>query len=601
VGSRHGACSNPARALRSISFASRALPALRSLRPALAALALAAGSSAAQAPAAADPAGSAERRVAVVIGNAAYAGAPLRNPLNDARAMAEQLRALGFEVVEARDASRAQMRRAIERARDTLRGRRGVGLLYYAGHGMQLDWRNYMLPVDAQPRDAAELAALAVDVQEVMDAFRDAGTQINIVVLDACRDNPFGASAGGSKGLAPMDAPPGTLLAYATAPGNVADDGDAASANGLYTRYLVQELGKPAVGIETVFKRVRHQVRRDSEGRQIPWESTSLEDEFYFAAATTVPTGGSASAAAPGAQDRERQERQEREEREARDEAEAWQRAHASGNARDIGDFLVRFPNGALAEQAQFRLDQLQRRKIQAQQRREQAGSTGVAPGDWRYRVGDVLEYEVSGLAARVGRPLPGSERLPRGARPDRPERPERPALADAPAPGTGGMARIRLEVTAADADKVEFNQGRVVTDQMGTSLVEAGLRKTPGHVKVPTELHVGKRWETAFDAHDLLTGTLRARPRWSYRVAALETLEVKAGRFKAWRIEGAGSDALVTPGRPRPRDKAMRHQLWVDAATLVVLKEELQMQLGGVQRRDETRELLALKQAPRR
>jgi uncharacterized caspase-like protein len=586
--------------------------AARALRTATAALALAAGSSAAQAPSPTAPAvaagPAAERRVAIVIGNAAYAGAPLRNPINDARAMAGQLRATGFEVIEARDATRAQILRAIERAREGLRGpgatagRRGVGLLYYAGHGMQLDWRNYMLPVDANPRDATELAAQAVDVQEVIDAFRDAGTQINIVVLDACRDNPFGATAGSLKGLAPMDAPPGTLLAYATAPGNVAEDGEAATgAHGLYTRYLLQELGKPAVGIETLFKRVRHQVRRDSDGRQIPWESTSLEDEFFFAPAAAAASSGAAPAPAPAAED---------DERDAREEAEAWQRARASGSWREVAEFLVRFPNGALAEQAQFRLDQLQRRKIQAQQRREEAGAASPAPGDWRYRVGDVLEYEVSGPAARsAGRNLPGAERVERAdradraeraTRPERPGRPERAARGDEAA-GGGQGSRIRLEVTAADAERVEFNQGRVVTDQLGTSLVEAGVRKTPGHVKVPTELHVGKRWETAFDAHDLATGRLRARPRWSYRVAAHETVQVKAGRFKAWRIEGAGTDALVTPGRPRPRERILKHQLWVDAATLVVLKEELQLVQGGAALRDETRELLALKQAARR
>ena len=126
----------------------------------------------------------------------------------------------------------------------------------------------------------AEVPQQTVDVNLVMDAFKVSGARMNILVLDACRDNPFSKNASG-KGLAQQDAPSGTFLAYATAPGNVAEDGDAGSGNGLYTQYLLEELRKPA-SIENVFKRVRLNVRKQSNGRQIPWESTSLEEDFYF-------------------------------------------------------------------------------------------------------------------------------------------------------------------------------------------------------------------------------------------------------------------------------------------------------------------------------
>ena len=198
--------------------------------------------------------------LALVIGNAACAAAPLANPGNDARAMRAALQGMGFSVIEARDASKAQMQAAITRAGMALKGRRGIGMLNYAGHGLQLDWRNYRVPVDARISSAAEVPAQTVDVQAVIDAFKAAGNRINSVVLDACRDNPFAATAS-SKGLAQMDAPPGTLLAYATAPGNVAEDGDAKSANGLYAQFLVKELAQPATKIEDVFKRVRLRVR----------------------------------------------------------------------------------------------------------------------------------------------------------------------------------------------------------------------------------------------------------------------------------------------------------------------------------------------------
>ena len=221
-------------------------------------------------------------RVALIIGNSAYPGSPLANPANDARAMSEVLRGLGFQVVELRDGSKVQMTAAISRVSDSLKGKQGVGMLYYAGHGLQLDWRNYMVPVDASLKVAADVPRQTIDLSLVIDTFKSAGNRMNIVVLDACRDNPFPGSTASGKGLAQLDAPPGTFLAYATAPGNVAEDGDAKSGNGLYTQYLLQELKKPTARIEDVFKRVRLNVRKQSQGRQIPWESTSLEDDFYF-------------------------------------------------------------------------------------------------------------------------------------------------------------------------------------------------------------------------------------------------------------------------------------------------------------------------------
>lgn len=494
-------------------------------------------------------------RVALVIGNSAYREAPLRNPANDAQAMGETLTAMGFQVLSLRDGTRQQMQALLARAAQALQGRQGVGLLYYAGHGLQVDWRNFMMPVDAAPQTAADVARQAVDVQEVVETFRRAGTRVNIVVLDACRDNPFGAS-GSNKGLAPMDAPPGTLLAYATAPGNVAEDGDLQSGHGLYTRYLVQELRKPSVPIESIFKRVRLQVRRDSDGRQIPWESTSLEEDFYFAGAP---------AATEAAQD----EAELAAEKAAQQQAEAWAAVAQTGSAREVTDFLLRFPGGPLAEQAQFRLDQLQRRKTVVQKGRD--APSAPAPGEWRYRVGDVLDYAIGGPQQR-----PGRQGQPRGT--------------------------VSMKVTAADAQRVEFNQGRIVTDQLGTSLQEGGFRKVPGHVKVPAELHAGKRWETRFDVLQVDNGQLRARLHWNYRVAGLETVAVQAGTFRAWRIEGRGVDKLEDGPLARIRRLADRreHTMWVDSATLVIVKEETERQANGRRTRAEERELVALKLAPR-
>jgi uncharacterized caspase-like protein len=220
-------------------------------------------------------------RVALVIGNAAYQNIPaLGNSTNDAKSMATVLRKLGFGVVEVVDGNKDQMAKAIDQMQGMLKGKQAVAMLYYAGHGLQLDWHNYMVPVDAKLNQAADVPKQTIDIENVIDTFKRSATRMNIIVLDACRDNPFAGKASG-KGLAQLDAPPGTYLAFATSPGNVAEDGDEASGNGLFTQFLLKELQKPA-RIEDVFKRVRLQVRQKSQGRQIPWDSSSLEDDFAF-------------------------------------------------------------------------------------------------------------------------------------------------------------------------------------------------------------------------------------------------------------------------------------------------------------------------------
>ena len=220
-------------------------------------------------------------RVALVIGNAAYKNVPaLANSTNDAKSMATVLRKLGFTVVEVVDGSKDQMSKAIAQMQGLLKSKQAVGMLYYAGHGLQLDWRNFMVPIDAKLEEASDVPKQTIDIENVIDVLRKSGTRMNIIVLDACRDNPFAEKASG-KGLAQLDAPPGTYLAFATSPGNVAEDGDVAEGNGLFTQFLLKELQKPA-SIENVFKRVRLQVRQKSQGRQIPWDSSSLEDDFAF-------------------------------------------------------------------------------------------------------------------------------------------------------------------------------------------------------------------------------------------------------------------------------------------------------------------------------
>jgi hypothetical protein len=220
-------------------------------------------------------------RIALVIGNGAYKhAAALDNPQNDAADVAKELESAGFVVIRRDNASLREMHLALREFGDKLT-RTTTGVFYFAGHGVQVRGRNYLLPVDADIAREDEVAFSAMDLGAVMEKLDSARNPVNIVILDACRDNPFGARIQmTAKGLAQVEAPPGTLIAFATAPGSAASDGG--GRNGLYTGHLVAEMKRPGAAIEEIFKAVRASVRRDSQGKQVPWESTSLESEFKF-------------------------------------------------------------------------------------------------------------------------------------------------------------------------------------------------------------------------------------------------------------------------------------------------------------------------------
>src|SRR5260221_4447680 len=220
-------------------------------------------------------------RVALVIGNGAYKhAAALDNPPNDAADAAKDPAAAGSAVIRRDNASLREMHLALREFGDKLT-RTTTGVFYFAGHGVQVRGRNYLLPVDADIAREDEVAFSAMDLGAVMERLDSARNPVNMVILDACRDNPFGARIQmTAKGLAQVEAPPGTLIAFATAPGSAASDGG--GRNGLYTGHLVAEMKRPGAPIEEIFKAVRASVRRDSQGKQVPWESTSLESEFKF-------------------------------------------------------------------------------------------------------------------------------------------------------------------------------------------------------------------------------------------------------------------------------------------------------------------------------
>ena len=239
--------------------------------------------------------GWASSRVALVVGNGAYAAGnlpALANPVNDATLMAKALEAGGFEVALVTDADQGAMKAAIEAFGKQLKeAGDAVGLFYYAGHGVEVRGHNYLIPVGADIEHEVEFKTDAVPADWVLSWMGAAGNRLNMVVLDACRNNPYeGRYRGASQGLAQMDAPSGTLIAYSAAPGQVALDG--AGENSPYTAALAQAVVEPGLRVEDVFKRVRVAVGTETNGEQTPWESSSLTGDFYFVAkpAEDTPT-----------------------------------------------------------------------------------------------------------------------------------------------------------------------------------------------------------------------------------------------------------------------------------------------------------------------
>ncbi|MFO1309160.1 MAG: caspase family protein [Burkholderiales bacterium] len=281
-------------------------------------------------------------RVALVVGNAAYPDAPLANAGNDGRAVSDLLAQAGFDVETALDCGRAQLLDAVMRFGEALRKPRVRQVVfYYAGHGAQLEWQNYLVPVDARVAMASDVAARCVDLGTILRRLGEAKGRTFVVVLDACRDDPFGGGwRPGHKGLSQFDAPSGSLLAYATAPGRTASDGT--GRNSLYTEHLVRELSVRGVRVEDALKRVRLNVRLASGGAQVPWESTSLEGDVYlFEDARRTRTD---------------------DELEAEFEADVayWSAIRQSRRAEDWVGYLRRFPNGRFAEMAQMRLARIE-------------------------------------------------------------------------------------------------------------------------------------------------------------------------------------------------------------------------------------------------
>jgi hypothetical protein len=531
-------------------------------------------------------------RRALVVGNAAYADMPLLNPGNDAKAMAGLLRRAGFQVDLQLDTSKVALVDAIHRfGRDISDPSVAFAVFYYAGHGFQQDWRNYLVPVDAKVKDSADVRRETVEVGELIQQMKQVSQSKGrsfLVILDACRDDPFaGSYRPAAKGLIPFDAPVGSVLAYATAPGRVALDGDSGG-NGLYTKHLLRELAVKDVSIEDAFKRVRLNVRVESRGRQVPWEMASLENKVFLFPQTQHELSES-----------ELQRRFD-------EELAAWNRTREHNDVPALVQFIRAFPSGNTSELAQARLNRLLADEIR------KAALASASPGDDReaQALADRLRAEAG--AAQAPRPAGASPAVstavasvpaaaPTTTAPavatstSVPATPEGPPATSpaASSPGAGGTVvalaspaaalglppvnlpatpyfsgqaehrrdyrvgqqldfriidnftkaerPLSLKITGLDvnADRVEFNGGELLSDLMGNTLAnQRGSLSTPRQF-YPAEYVLGKRWHTEFK-QARRSGMIYTF-RYEVRVAGKEQVTVPAGTFDAWRIEAEG------------------------------------------------------------
>ena len=235
-------------------------------------------------------------KIALVIGNGAYRQSPLKNPVNDAQAVASALKLIGFNVIQIENATQREMLEAL-RDFSYQAARSQVRLLFYAGHGVQIKGRNYLMPVDAEAQSEDDVAQRGADLSEVLERLAVVKGGVNLIILDACRNNPFNwapaqladargyrtlaIAAPSANGLAAVQVPSGTLVVFSTAPGSVSID-NAMHGNSVFTKHLLAYLNTPGLPVEKLFKQVRSAVAQETRQQQVPWESSSLMGEFCF-------------------------------------------------------------------------------------------------------------------------------------------------------------------------------------------------------------------------------------------------------------------------------------------------------------------------------
>jgi hypothetical protein len=374
-----------------------------------------------------------------------------------------------------------------------------------------------------------------------MEGLTKAANPMNVIILDACREDPFGkAKKPPQKGLSQMDAPINTILAYATSPGNVASDGE--GANGLYTENLLREMQVPEAKIEDIFKRVRLNVRRKSNGAQIPWESTSLEDDFWFHPPKELKKLSDAE-----------------KERLYKEEKAVWDKAETAIEPGPVEDYLRRYPTGNFSELAQLRLDRILakqgEKKVEIVKAADNPFTKGSAQANTQYKVGDSYTFRDLDAISRVE------------------------------------QTRRTLTVTQITDEEVIFSGG-LTLDLLGNVRRLPDGRRFSGSQAAPLEFALGKRWTTRYNIvnEQGLPGVVTLE----CHIAAREKITVPAGTFNAFRIEYRGLSTGAY-GMSRSENRSWRDP---DNVRLAVASEERRMDSRGIPNIAVRRELVAYKEA---
>jgi uncharacterized caspase-like protein len=282
-----------------------------------------------------------EKRIALVIGNSAYQQGPLKNPVNDARAIAAKLRGLGFSVLLKENLKTREIGSVYREFRSIVTPG-SVALVFYAGHGLQFKGQNYFPATDADISGEEDVPLQSLNLGTLLDNMEEAKAGVSLVLLDACRDNPFARRfRSGTRGLAKAEAASGTLIQYATKPGSVAADGD--GRNGTYTEALLAQMDAPGVPIELMLKKVTNQVVGKSKGKQEPWVEGSLRGDFFF----KPGAGAQAAAPAPSVTAARSPELIE---------DELWDAIKDGSQATAFEEYLRQYPSGRYLAQARIKL-----------------------------------------------------------------------------------------------------------------------------------------------------------------------------------------------------------------------------------------------------
>ena len=479
------------------------------------------------------------KRVALVIGNAEYKGMPLRNPVNDAKDVAAKLKTLGFEVIIRTNITSKQIGGALREFKSKL-SPGSVALFFYAGHGVQIKGENYLPAVDAEIGGEEDVPNQSLSTRQIMNVLEDSKTRLNLVFLDACRDNPFARSFRSSGGgLAKLEAPSGTLISFATRPGSVAADGE--GNNGLYTENLLKVMTMPNVPIEQALKQVVSNVKRSSNGKQEPWMEGSIEGDFYFLQSNESGKVANAKTAPDAViQDAD---------------FALWSEVKSSGSRDYLEAYLSQYPKGKYVVLAKIELKRL----IEVDKEREKQNSTAAATqkvAQQELEKQETLWRKVIGLSASV---TPVSEYF--NQYPGKLENLKKSAMnGDAVAQGdlsriyTSGLGALKDQQQGFEWAKKSALQGNAMGQNYMGIAYERG-------VVVPQDMKEAVKWYRL--SADQGNPIAQSNLGWLYYngkgLAKNEAEAVKWFRLSADKGYAGGQDGLAhayTYGRGVPKDE---------------------------------------------